>query len=67
VGRKSFDSVTSSDPDLSRGDLLVEVRVEAGRRSGFEIVLCGERKVRVPAGFNATDLGRLLAVLDPSC
>lgn len=46
---------------------FVEVRVDAPRSSCFEIELRGERKLRVPAGFDATELGRLIAVLDLSC
>lgn len=33
----------------------------------FEIVLLGGRTVRVPAGFDAGELGRLLCLLESSC
>ncbi len=38
--------------------------VEGGGSENFEVVLSGHRVVRVPAGFDAESLRRLLAVLE---
>ncbi|HEX4469907.1 MAG TPA: hypothetical protein VH080_10245 [Gemmatimonadaceae bacterium] len=43
---------------------FVEVRTE-GRDAGFELELSRGRRLRVPQGFDAKALVRLLAVLDP--
>ena len=46
---------------------FVEVCVDQRRPLVFEVVLGGERAVRVPSGFDATELGRLLHVLEAAC
>ena len=52
------------------GDDFVEVDLSTVVRSStsvFEVVLLDGRSVRVPAGFDSTELRRLLAVIDGSC
>lgn len=47
---------------------FVEVHVEATRTApGFEAVLENGRQVRVPLGFDAGELARLVQVLERSC
>ena len=48
--------------------VLIEVGVPGGpERDVFELVLRGGTRVRVPAGFVAEDLARLLGVLTTAC
>jgi hypothetical protein len=52
-------------------DRFVEVEIDASVAASssdpFELVLTDGRSVRVPAGFDASDLGRLLEVIDGTC
>lgn len=53
---------------VERTPVLVEVgRHERPVREGYEVVLPGGVEVRVPSGFGAEDLSRLLRVLIATC
>jgi hypothetical protein len=53
---------------VERAPVLVEVsRHEGAARDDYEVVLPGGARVRVPAGFRAEDLSRLLGVLTAAC
>ncbi len=69
VRRRAARRAARSQPQATSPSTpsFVEVRVDAPRSSCFEVELRGERKLRVPTGFDATELQRLIAVLDPSC
>jgi hypothetical protein len=49
------------------GAAFVEVRMAERSAGGFEVVVEGGRVVRVPAGFDARELRRLLAALGAPC
>ena len=44
---------------------FVEVRVAHRRPQPFEVVLGGDKTIRIPAGFDAAELRRLIQVLAP--
>ncbi len=53
---------------VDRAPVLVEVgRREDPVRDAYEVILSGGAQVRVPAGFRAEDLSRLLGVLTAAC
>jgi hypothetical protein len=52
-------------PRPGSGAGFVEVRLDRGATSGgFELELARGRRLRIPPGFSARDLERLLALLD---
>ena len=58
----------ASRPATQTSPVLVEVAVpESHERDVFELVLRGGTRVKVPAGFLAEDLARLLGVLTTAC
>ena len=46
---------------------FVEVQLGDRPSSAFEVVLGREKTLRIPAGFDASELRRLLAALEPTC
>lgn len=60
------DAARASAPTPSPSFVDVVVRPEALAAS-FEVELAGGRVVRVPAGFVAEDLARLLSVVEKPC
>ena len=58
----------AAEAPRSKGPVLVELDVsERPDRDLFEVVLPSGSRVRVPAGFRAEDLARLLGVLAATC
>ena len=69
VRRRAARRVTRTQPQATSPSTpsFVEVKIDTPGSASFEVELRGERKLRVPAGFDAAELGRLIAVLDSSC
>ena len=64
IRRRDRDRVTDSRADF------VEVEISTATETSpivLEIVLLDGRSVRVPSGFEAADLRRLLAAIDAQC
>lgn len=57
--RREFGASARSTPQAR----FVEVRLDRPPPTGFELELPGGRRLRIPAGFDATELERLLAAL----
>lgn len=63
LGRWLAEFGSAARPSLGTG--FVEVRLDRGSsQPAFELELPSGRKVRVPSGFDATDLRRLLDVVE---
>lgn len=57
-----------ASPSRALAPSFVEVQVASVRPApGFEAVLHGGREIRIPLGFDARELGRLVHVLEQPC